>query len=97
MFCPSVLGDDLHHGPTEGGPDERARYYRQYADTLAAYEAAFGIAPPADIWPSAHQRFNRDPQAVRVNFSDGIMLSRRVALALGLLLLCGGWLAGRMM
>jgi len=97
VFCPQVLRADLHHGPTSGGEAERTRYYRQYAETLAAYEVAFGQAPPEDIWPDARRRFGVDPRGVRVNESDGIFLSRRVALALGLLLLCGGWLAGRMM
>ncbi|WP_443026122.1 glycine-rich domain-containing protein, partial [Sphingomonas sp. CCH9-H8] len=46
-FCPDVLGRALHHGPTAGGADEHRRYYRQYAETLARYEAAFGIAPPS--------------------------------------------------
>ena len=97
VFCPQVLGAELHHGPTRGGPVERDRFYRQYADTLAAYEAAFGSEPPAAIWPSATRRFSVDPNGVRVNFSDVIILTRRVALALGLLFLAGGWLAGRMM
>jgi hypothetical protein len=97
VFCAHVLGADLHHGPTSGGAVEQARYYRQYADTLAAYEAAFGTLPPADIWPDAHRRFYVDSRGVRVNLSDGILVPRRVALALGLLLLAGGWLAGRMM
>ncbi len=97
IFCPAVLGADLHHGPTRGGQAERARFYSQYADTLAAYEATFGEAAPADIWPSAARRFSVDPQGVRVNLFDVIVLERRVALALGLLLLAGGWLAGRMM
>jgi hypothetical protein len=94
-FCPAVLGSDLHHGPTRGGTPERERFYRQYAETLAAYEAAFGAAPPADIWPSAHRRFSVDPGGVRVNFLDDIVLKRRVALALGLLVFVAGWLAGR--
>lgn len=97
VFCPQVLRADLHHGPTSGGAVERLRYYRQYAETIAAYEAAFGVAPPEDIWPGAHRRFTVDPHGVRVNFSDGIFIGRRVALALGLLLLGGGWLAGRIM
>ncbi|HEY6963751.1 MAG TPA: hypothetical protein VI407_00925 [Erythrobacter sp.] len=97
VFCPEVLGGDLHHGPTQGGPVERERFYRQYADTLAAYEQAFGEVPPADIWPDAHRRFSVDPQGVRVNTSGVILLQRRVALALGLLVLVTGWLAGRMM
>jgi len=96
-FCPEVLRADLHHGPTRGGPVERERYYRQYAGTLTFYEAAFGEPPPTDIWPGAHRRFSIDPQAIRVNLFDDIIVPRRVALALGLLLLGGGWLAGRML
>ncbi len=97
VFCPEVLRAELHHGPTRGGPAERARFYRQYAETLAAYEAAFGAPPPADIWPAAQRRFLVDPRGIRVNTSNDIVLQRRVALALGLLLLAGGWLAGRML
>lgn len=97
VFCPQVLRADLHHGPTAGGAVERGRYYRQYAATLAAYEAAFGEPPPPDIWPAARRRFSVDPRGVRVNFFDVIVLTRRVALALGLILLAAGWLAGRMM
>ena len=97
VFCPKVLGANLHHGPTRGGPAERSRFYNQYAATLATYEAAFGEAPPADIWPGAHRRFTVDPQGVRVNFLDVIVLPRRVALALGLLAFGAGWLAGRIM
>ena len=96
-FCPEVLGADLHHGPTKGGTAERGRFYRQYADTLAAYEATFDELPPSDIWSRASRRFNRDPHGVRVNVFDDILLKRRVALALGLILLMVGWLAGRMM
>ena len=81
-FCPDVLGQSLHHGPTEGGERERTRYYGQYADTLAAYEAAFGEAPPPDIWPPAARRFGVDPRAIRVNRHDRLVLSRRIA-ALG--------------
>lgn len=97
VFCPQVLGADLHHGPTRGGPEERGRFYRQYADTLAAYEAAFGETPPANIWPTAHRRFAVDPGGVRVNIFDDIVLERRVALALGFAVFVAGWLAGRMM
>lgn len=96
-FCPEVLGADLHHGPTQGGPVERERFYHQYAATLDAYERAFGEAPPAAIWPDAHRRFAVDPGGVRINLSDVIVLKRRVALALGLLALGAGWLAGRIM
>lgn len=79
-FCPQVLGGDLHHGPTAGGPDERARFFEQYACTLAAYQAAFGAAPPAAIWPDARRRLLDDPRARRVHPRDGFVLTR---LALG--------------
>lgn len=95
VFCPTVLGADLHHGPTKGGSVERGRFYRQYAATLAAYEATFGEPPPADIWPDARRRFAIDPRGFRVNPSNGIFLKRRVALALGLTAFMVGWLAGR--
>lgn len=95
-FCAQVLQADLHHGPTKGGAAERGRFYHQYAATLAAYETAFGEPPPPAIWPAAHQRFAVDPHGVRVNFSDGIILKRRVALALGLTVFVAGCLAGRM-
>lgn len=75
-FCPDVLGKPLHHGPTAGGPDERNRFFTQYAETLARYEAAFGMAPPSDIWPSAAQRLLDDPRARRVHPRDAILLSR---------------------
>lgn len=94
-FCANVLRADLHHGPTTGSADDRNRFYQQYAATLAAYQAAFGTAPPPGIWPDAAQRFQRDPRGVRVNLSDVTFLSRRVALALGLTAFIVGWLAGR--
>jgi hypothetical protein len=97
VFCPEVLEAELHHGPTRGGTAERERFYRQYADTLAAYEAAFGKPPPETIWPDARRRFTVDPRGIRVNLSNAILLPRRVALALGLLAVAAGWLAGRIM
>ncbi|MEM6858756.1 MAG: hypothetical protein AAF559_12890 [Pseudomonadota bacterium] len=75
-FCSNVLGSPFHHGPTAGGSVERARYYDQYAATLKAYEDAFGEAPPADIWPDAKRRFEVDPQGMRVNPNDDLILSR---------------------
>jgi hypothetical protein len=75
-FCPEVLGRALHHGPTAGGADEHRRYYRQYAETLARYEAAFGVAPPSDIWPSAARRLNDDPRARRVHPRDAFIVPR---------------------
>jgi hypothetical protein len=35
-LCDAVLGFPLHHGPTEGGAVEGARYHDQYARTFGA-------------------------------------------------------------
>lgn len=98
VFCPNVLGADLHHGPTAGGQIERERYYDQYATTLKAYEQAFGEAPPSDIWPNAHRRFQIDPQAFRVNAADAMIFRKREgAIALTAIVtfaVIAGWILG---
>lgn len=84
-FCPQVLGRALHHGPTAGGAAEGHRFFSQYADTLAAYEAAFGTLPPADIWPNARRRLLHDPRARRVHPRQALIVPRwmvRVAASL---------------
>jgi hypothetical protein len=50
-LCGKILGLELHHEPSAGGTVESNRFERQYEQTLASYKAAFGEAPPADIWP----------------------------------------------
>ena len=57
VLCAEILQKPLHHGPTEGGTAEDERYRAQYEETLASYSAAFGSAPPADIWPPSDKRF----------------------------------------
>ena len=76
-LCGEVLGQPLHHGPTAGGRAEGDRYFALYADTLASYERAFGVSPPADIWPSGWQRFHVDPRARRVRLAEVWILPRR--------------------
>ena len=86
-FCPEVLGRDLHHGPTAGGPAERDKHFEQYALTLRSYEEAFGT-PPEDIWPASYKRFYEDSQARRVYPRDYILLPRRPAYALTIVIVC---------
>jgi len=78
-FCPDILGRPLHHGPTTGGPVEQHRFFEQYADTLLAYEQAFGTAPPADLWPNAHRRLVQDSGARRVHPRDALVVPWRWA------------------
>jgi hypothetical protein len=83
-FCPDVLGNPLHHGPTAGGADERHRHFEQYAATLQSYEHVFGEPPPADLWPEAIQALREDPKARRVHPRDYWLVPRR---PVGILLL----------
>lgn len=56
VFCPQALGRPLHHGPTQGGEEQAATFYGQYAQTLRSYAQWFGT-PPAALWPCAAVRF----------------------------------------
>ncbi|MEN3942638.1 TIGR04222 domain-containing membrane protein [Prosthecobacter sp. SYSU 5D2] len=56
-LCRDILGRPLHHEPTAGGPDEGAKFHRQYERTLESYARLFGQSAPADIWPPAEKRF----------------------------------------
>ncbi len=88
-LCP-LLGAPLHHGPTEGGADENARFYENYCATLRSYERYFGCPAPVDLWPAAQQRLFDDPRARRVHPREGIVIGRAVlTLALLLAMLAG--------
>lgn len=75
-FCPELLGYELHHGPTEGGPSEDKKYLDQYRRTLDYYEEVFGRAPPSDLWPSPEVRFASFPHLRWVNLSEYSLTSR---------------------
>ncbi len=65
-LCGDVLPQPIHHDPTRGGPAEGAKYRMWYERTKARYAAAFGTAPPTDIWPPTDLRFAGRPQAPAV-------------------------------
>lgn len=65
-FCPRVLGKPLHHQPSDGGPEEAARYSQLYRLTLASYERVFGEVPPQDLWPAPAVRFGGRFQRVNL-------------------------------
>ena len=66
-FCEEVLLTPVHHGPTEGGQEEKAKFADWYRNTLESYEKFFGQAPPPDIWPDASIRFGDDLHFTRIN------------------------------
>jgi uncharacterized protein (TIGR04222 family) len=75
-LCGQVLGFALHHGPTKGGAAEGHKFQDWYAATRRSYEAAFGTAPPADIWPEAAVRFGEAPHFRRVNMRGKWLLPK---------------------
>lgn len=75
-LCGQVLGFALHHGPTKGGAAEGHKFQDWYAATLRSYAAAFGSAPPADIWPPAAVRFGEAPHFRRVNLRGKWLLPK---------------------
>ena len=67
VLCTQVLRQPLHHGPTQGGQAETAKYTDWYAKTIESYRAHFGEEPPADIWPDPASRFDGPASFKRVD------------------------------
>lgn len=68
-LCGTVLPAPLHHGPTRGGAAESTKFHGWYERTLASYRRLFDAEPPADIWPSAAERFGDARRFARVDTS----------------------------
>ena len=66
-FCRETLRRPLHHGPTQGGEEERERFTDWYRNTLESYRRFFDPNPPGDIWPVPEVRFGEDLHFQRVN------------------------------
>ena len=66
-LCEKVLGRVLHHGPTDGGRAESDKFHEAYEQTLASYREAFGVEPPADIWPPSAVRFDVTARFERID------------------------------
>lgn len=67
-FCENVLGRQVHHGPTKGGPLEQNKFHDWYEQTKHLYQSVFQKTPPIDIWPLSKDRFNA-ADFIRVNRS----------------------------
>ena len=51
QFCEEVVGHFVHHAPRVEGKWYRGRILERYERFYSDYFAAFGEAPPAEIWP----------------------------------------------
>jgi hypothetical protein len=85
FFCGNVLGTPIHHGPTQGGSDEQAKFLDLYEQTKASYMRLLNESPPPDIWPDAARRFGDDIHCKRVNTREHWIIpkqcTRRYSLA----------------
>lgn len=83
VFCPRVLGRDLHHDPDTG--DDPAAMQAQYRATLALYRAEFDREPPAALWdcPAPSRRRARWPALAMLAGLAALALWGGAALAAG--------------
>jgi hypothetical protein len=58
-FCGSILGKQIHHGPTKGGSAEQDKFTNWYEKTKELYLNIFEDKPPPSIWPSSSIRFGK--------------------------------------
>ncbi|KQM62886.1 glycine-rich domain-containing protein [Chryseobacterium sp. Leaf201] len=49
-FCPNVLQQKLHHHPSNGGRNEKAKHETWFSETLKNYGEVFHQQAPEDIW-----------------------------------------------
>jgi uncharacterized protein (TIGR04222 family) len=84
-FCPTVLRAPLHHHPSRGGADERAKFANWYQRTLASYRKFFGEEPPPEIWP-----LQPGARAKPALAPDGYWLLRKPKWVLGFQSICSG-------
>lgn len=75
-LCRDVLGQEVHHGPTVGGAQEKEKFVDWYQKTLASYEQVFSEPPPADIWPSPEKRFRHAGEWKSYNSGRYLLLPR---------------------
>ena len=88
-FCPDVLGQPLHHDPTNGGRMEDDKFENWYECTLASYRRLFRENPPLDIWPKAICRFGDAPYFRRINTRGLWVAPKAQAISLGAGLVLG--------
>jgi hypothetical protein len=97
-LCRDLLGSPLHHHPTQGGSDERAKFHDWYARTLESYVTAYGESPPQDVWPGPHERFRHMSVLRWVDTSAHWVINRskflRQTFSLILVCLCLGVMLG---
>lgn len=68
-LCKNVLQRELHHGPTKGGEVEAEKFDGMYTLLKDIYYHTFSEQPPADIWLTNEERFQKN-RFQRINRKD---------------------------
>lgn len=55
-FCPDILQQKLHHQPSLGGSNEKAKHEAWFSETLKNYEEIFQQKAPEDIWADKKEK-----------------------------------------
>ena len=63
-FCRYLLGREIHHYPSNGGPAEQMQLNSRYFETLKLYKEVFGEAAPPDIWPGPQVKFRESAPGI---------------------------------
>lgn len=75
-LCRQVIGQSLHHNPTQGGAAERHKFDQWYRRTLDSYQCIFKEPPAADLWPEPSVRFGYDLFFRRINFRNNWVIRK---------------------
>lgn len=75
-LCGRIAGRALHHGPTAGGSNEKAKFSDWYERTKTSYRVFFGHEPAEEIWPDQETRFGVDICFQRVNIARNLVIPR---------------------
>lgn len=59
-FCPNILHQKLHHNPSTGGCNEKAKHKNWFEDTLKNYSEIFQQEPPEEIWKPLKKKNNEN-------------------------------------
>lgn len=57
-FCKNTIKRKIHHAPTKGGDNEKAKFTNWYEKTKELYLEVFKTETPKDIWPTNEIRFS---------------------------------------
>lgn len=72
LFCPEVLGRELHHDPS--GDEDAALMEQQFRYTLKLYKEHFNEVPPTSIWLGECSRESNIPSLKKRHVAGGVVL-----------------------